>query len=157
MTPPQVGDKAPAFSLAPAPGPDRVCLADYKGSPVAVLFFPLAFSGVCTEEMCQMAETWSHWDDAGVNVVGISIDSPFVNQKFAKETGVPFPLLSDFNKEAATAYDVLYPEFFGMHGVSKRAAFVVDGEGTVQYVWVSEDAGVMPPLDEILEAARRAA
>lgn len=98
-----------------------------------------------------MAEEWSAWNDTGVTVLGISVDSPFVNQKFKEETGVPFPLLSDFNKEAARAYGVLEEDFHGMKGVSKRAAFVVDREGAVAYRWVSDDAGVMPPLPEILK------
>lgn len=147
----QIGDQAPAFSLPAAPGPDRVTLSEFRGRPVVLLFFPLAFSGVCTEEMCRMAEEWSAWNDTGVTVLGISVDSPFVNQKFKEETGVPFPLLSDFNKEAARAYGVLEEDFHGMKGVSKRAAFVVDREGAVAYRWVSDDAGVMPPLPEILK------
>ncbi len=149
----QTGTPAPDFSLAPAPGPDRVSLSDFRGEkPVVVLFFPLAFSGVCTAELCSMADDWSSWDELGAAIVGISIDSPFVNVKFKEETGVPFPLLSDFNKEASAAYDVLYEEFHGMRGVSKRSAFVIDREGIVRYSWVSEDAGVMPPLDEVKQA-----
>jgi peroxiredoxin len=147
-----VGTVAPDFSLAPGPGPDRVSLAEHRGDPVVVLFFPLAFSGVCTAELCRMADDWEQWEAVGARVLGISIDSPFVNRRFAEETRVPFPLLSDFNKEASTAFGVLYPEYYGMKGVSKRAAFVVDREGRVAYVWVSEDAGVMPPFDEILAA-----
>lgn len=146
----QIGDTAPDFSLAPAPGPDTVSLSDFRGeSPVVILFFPLAFSSVCTDELCGLADDWSAWESLDAEVVGISIDSPFVTQKFKEETGVPFPLLSDFNKEASEAYDVLYEEFFGMKGVSKRSAFVVDAEGTIRYAWVSEDAGVMPDFDAI--------
>jgi peroxiredoxin len=119
---------------------------------VVLLFFPLAFSGVCTAELCHMADDWSRWERVGARVLGISVDSPFVNRRFAEETGVPFPLLSDFNKEASQAYGVLYPDFFGLRGVSKRAVFVVDGEGVVAYSWVAEDADLLPPLDEVLEA-----
>ena len=151
-----VGDQAPDFSLAPAPGPERVTLSGLLGRPVVILFFPLAFSRVCTAEMCRLAEDWSPWERTGATVLGISIDSPFVNRRFAEETGVPFPILSDFNKEAATAYGVLYPEFYGMKGVSKRAAFVVDRKGTVAYAWVAEDSGLMPPFGEILEAVAKA-
>lgn len=145
------GSPAPDFSLPPAPGPDRVTLSEHRGRPVVLLFFPLAFSGVCTEEMCRMAEDWSRWEEVGATVLGISVDSPFVNRKFARETEVPFPVLSDFNKEASEAYGVLYPDFFGMKGVSKRSAFVIDAEGRVAYAWVTEDADVMPPFEEILE------
>jgi len=150
-----VGTPAPDFSLAPAPGPDRVTLSEHRGHPVVLLFFPLAFSSTCTAELCQMAEDWSRWESVGARVLGLSIDSPFVNRKFAEETKVPFPILSDFNKDASSSYGVLYPEFYGMKGVSKRAAFVVDREGVVAYAWVAEDAGLLPPFDEILEAVAR--
>lgn len=146
----QIGDTAPDFSLAPAPGPDRVTLSELReDGPVVVLFFPLAFSSVCTNELCSLADDWSAWADLEAQVVGISVDSPFVTQKFREETGVPFPLLSDFNREASGAWGVLYEEFFGMKGVSKRSAFVVGEDGTVKYGWVSEDAGVMPDFAEI--------
>lgn len=150
-----VGTPAPDFSLAPAPGPGRVTLSEHRGHPVVLLFFPLAFSSTCTEELCHMAEDWSRWEALGARVLGISIDSPYVNRRFAEETKVPFPLLSDFNKDASSAYGVLYPEFYGLKGVSKRAAFVVDREGTVTYAWVAEEAGLLPPFEEILEAVRR--
>ncbi|MGD8320437.1 MAG: redoxin domain-containing protein [Gemmatimonadota bacterium] len=149
-----VGSTAPDFSLAPGPGPDRVTLSELLGEPVVLLFFPLAFSGRCTDEMCQMAEDWGRWSELDARVLGISVDSPFVTRRFAEETGVPFPLLSDFNKDASSAFGVLYPEFFGMHGVAKRSAFVVDREGTIVYAWVSEDADVLPPFQEIREVVR---
>lgn len=150
-----VGEEAPDFSLAPAPGPERVTLSGLRGSPVVILFFPLAFSGVCTAELCGLAEDWSRWERVGARVLGISVDSPFVNRRFAQETRVPFPLLSDFNKEAAAAYGVLYSEFYGMRGVSKRAAFVVDRAGRVAHAWVAEDADRMPPFEEILAVVER--
>jgi len=146
----QIGDTAPDFSLAPGPGADPVTLSDHRGeSPVVVLFFPLAFSSVCTDELCAMRDDWSGWEELGAEVVGISIDSPFVAQKFAAELDLPFPLVSDFNREASAAWDVLYEEFFGMKGVAKRSAFVVDRDGAIRYAWVSEDAGVMPDFDAI--------
>ena len=150
-----VGSTAPEFSLAPGPGPDRVTLSESRGQPVVLLFFPLAFSGVCTDEMCRIAEDWSVWDALNARVLGISVDSPFVNVKFARETGVPFPLLSDFNKDASRAYGVLYEDYFGMTGVAKRSAFVVDREGRIAYAWVTEDSGVLPPFEEIREAVVR--
>ena len=148
-----VGSPAPDFSLAPGPVPDRVTLSQHRGEPVVLLFFPLAFSGVCTAEMCRMAEDWSRWAEVGARVLGISVDSPFVNRKFAEETKVPFPLLSDFNKDASSAYGVLYADYFGMRGVAKRAAFVIDGEGTIRYAWVGEDS-VLPDFDEIFAAVK---
>ena len=155
---PQVsaGDAAPDFALPPAPGPDLWTLSEHRGTTVVILFFPLAFSGVCTEEMCGLAENWSQWEELGATVVGISVDSPFVTARFAQETGVAFPILSDFNREASTDYGVLYPEFFGLKGVSKRSVFVVDGAGKVAYAWVTEDADVLPPFETVRRAVAEA-
>lgn len=148
--PPTVGDPAPDFELPFEPKGRPVRLSEVlKEGPAVLLFFPLAFSSTCTEEMCAVAEDWSRWRQVGARVLGISVDSPFVNVRFAEECGAPFPILSDFNRAASRAYDVLYDEFYGLEGVSKRAAFVVDREGRVAYAWVRDDAGVMPPLEEI--------
>lgn len=144
------GTAAPDFSLAPAPGPGRVTLSDFKGKKnVVVLFLPLAFSGGCTDEVCQMAEVYDNWTELNAEVVGITVDSPFVTAKFAEVTGAPFQILSDFDKHTMKAWDVMYDEFFGLHGVAKRSAFVVDRDGVIKYSWVTEDAGVQPPFDEI--------
>jgi peroxiredoxin len=148
-----VGDTAPDFSLAPAPGPDRVSLSQFKGEKnVVLLFFPMAFSSVCTDEICQLAEDYSQWQGLDAQVLGVSVDSVFVLQKFAEETNAEFPLLSDFNKEAMKAFDVMYEDFFGAHGVAKRSAFVIDKDGVIRYAWVTEDAGVMPDFQEIKAA-----
>lgn len=144
-----VGAHAPDFSLSPAPGAPPVTLSELRGRPVVLLFFPLAFSSVCTEEMCDVAGSWARWESLGTDVLAISVDSPFVTRRFAEETGARFPILSDFNKDAASAFGVLYPEYFGMLGVAKRAAFVVDPDGVVAYAWVSEDSDVLPSFDEI--------
>lgn len=144
------GDPAPDFSLAPGPGPDRVTLSEHAGEDnVVLLFFPLAFSSVCRDELCQVAERWPDPADFGARVLAISVDSPFVVREFARETGVDFPILSDFNKEAMTAYDVKYEDYFGMQGVAKRSAFVVDKAGTIRYAWVSDDDGELPDFDAI--------
>ncbi len=150
------GTAAPDFSLAPAPGPDKISLSDFRGKTnVVVLFMPLAFSGVCSDEMCQMAESYAQWTDLNAEILGITIDSPFVTKKFAEDTKVPFPILSDFNKGTIKSWDVMYDDFHGMNGVAKRSAFVVDQEGVIQYAWVSEDSGVMPPFDEIRAAVAK--
>lgn len=148
-----VGDQAPDFSLPPGPGPDRVTLSSFKGEKnVVLLFFPFAFSSVCTDEICQMAEDYSAWSGLDAQILGASVDSVFVVQKFAQETGAQFPILSDFNKEAIHAFDVVYEDFFGAKGVGKRSAFVIDKEGVIRYAWVTEDAGVMPDFGEIKAA-----
>jgi len=148
--PPGVGDSAPDFSLPPAPGPDVVTLSSYRGERnVVVFFFPLAFSSVCTDEMCQVAEGASDWGDLDAAVIGVSVDSPFVVQKFAQEVGADFPIVSDFNKEAMSAFGVMYEDYWGLRGVAKRSAFVIDKAGIVRYAWVTEDDSVLPDLGEI--------
>lgn len=151
------GDAAPGFALPLKPGEAPLRLDDYRGEkPVVLLFFPLAFSETCTNEVRLVAEDYRSWRDLDAEVIGISVDSPFVNQKFAEETGAPFPILSDFNRTATDAYGVRDDDFYGLEGVSKRAAFVVDRQGEIAYAWCSDDASVLPPFDEIRRAVRRA-
>lgn len=147
------GETAPDFALPLEPGEAPLRLSDYRDQkPVVLLFFPLAFSGVCTKEMRLVAEDYDRWRSLDAEVVGVSVDSPFVNRKFAEETGAPFPIVSDFNREATDAYGVRDDDFYGLEGVSKRAAFVVDREGEIAYAWCSDDASVLPDFDAI-EAA----
>jgi peroxiredoxin len=148
--------QAPDFSLVPAPAPDRVSLSEHRGQTVVLLFVPLAFSGSCTAEFCSVRDDWSEWAATGARVLGISVDSPFVTKRWAEELGVPFPVLSDFNRDASRAYGVLYEDFWGLKDVPKRSAFVVDGAGVVRFAWISEDADVMPPFDEVIAAVRAA-
>jgi peroxiredoxin len=126
-----------------------VSLSDFAGSPVVLLFFPLAFSPVCLDEICRAAEDQSRWNELGAQVLGISVDQVFTLQRFKRESGAEFPLLSDFNKEVIAAYDVLNEDFFGARGVAYRSAFVVDGEGKIAWSWMTEDASILPDFDEI--------
>ena len=150
--PARKGEPAPPIALPDAPG-HVVDLAEVFGKKKAViLFFPLAFSSVCTEEMCAFRDDWAKWEDLGCDVYGISVDSPFVTAKFRELEGIPFPILSDFNKTVSRAYGCLHREMFGMKGFSKRAAFVVDASGNVVYRWVTND-----PKNQVkFEAIRRA-
>jgi glutaredoxin-dependent peroxiredoxin len=150
------GAAAPDATVFLAPK-QPVRLHELFTGPAVLLFYPLAFTSVCTEELCTVAEDFSSYRDLGADVYGISVDSPYVNAQFAAACGADFPLLSDFNREAARAYDVLRPELNGLHGVSERAAFVVDAGRTVRYAWVGEHPGVMPAFDEIRDALRRLA
>lgn len=153
----QLGDKAPDFELTQTPGQDPVRLSELrKSGPVVVLFFPLAWSPVCTQELCTLKDQHETYkDDLAATVVGISVDSPFALQAWSQEQGFPFPLLSDFNRQVSRSYGSLYEEFFGMHGVAKRAAFVVDGEGFVRYAEVLEDARQIPDLDAVRETLKQ--
>lgn len=146
----QTGQQAPNFSLFDS-DKNKVSLSDQKGSNVVVLFFPLAFTGVCTAELCSVRDTISNYNNANAKVFGISIDSLFTLNKFKAEQHLNFPLLSDFNREAAKAYSVLYETFpaFEMQGVSKRAAFVIDKEGVIQYAEICPTPGDLPDFTAI--------
>lgn len=156
MTIPSIGSSAPDFALPAAPLGDPITLSAHRGETVVVFFVPLAFSGVCTEEFCHLGDNWDKWSSLGAKIFGISIDSPFVNQRWAQEMGVSFPILSDFNKEAASAYGVLRDELIGLRGIANRSAFVINADGNVVFSWMSEDPGVLPPFDDIEAAVRDA-
>jgi glutaredoxin-dependent peroxiredoxin len=147
----KVGDRAPDATVFVRPR-ETVRLHDYHGKPTVLLFFPLAFSGVCTQEMCIMAEDYSQYRELGAEVIGISVDSPYTNVKFAEACKATFPIVSDFNKEASEAYGVMREDLGGLKGVSERAAFVIDGNGLIKYAWVGENPGVMPDLQAIRAA-----
>lgn len=143
------GDKAPAFKLVST---DRkeVSLDDYRGKNVVLLFFPMAFTSVCTTELCAMRDNLAEYNQLNTEIVGISVDSPFTLHQYKQDQRLNFPLLSDFNKEASQAYGAFYETFMlGLKGVSKRAAFVVDKHGTVQYAEVLESAGDLPNFDAV--------
>lgn len=154
-----VGDPAPDFALTLNPGEAPLRLSDYVGEhPVVVLFFPLAFSPTCTDEMFAVGRLSSAFRDMGARVVAISVDSPWVTRRFARECQVDFPIVSDFNRKAAEAYDVLLDDFFGLEGVANRAVYVVDRQGKIAYVWESSpDGAEQPDLEAVREAVRHAA
>ena len=144
-----VGDSAPDFKLFSSDKAE-VSLADYRGKNVVVLFFPMAFTGVCTAELCQMRDDIATYADLNAEILGISVDSVFTLDKYKADQNLPFPLLSDFNKETSQAYDTFYETFaFGMKGVSKRSAFVVDAAGAIQYAEVLESAGDLPNFEAV--------
>jgi glutaredoxin-dependent peroxiredoxin len=145
------GDPAPDATVFKYPR-EPVHLADYRGRKHVLLFFPLAFSSTCTQEMCVLAEDYSAYNRLGAEVIGLSVDSPYVNQKFAESCNAAFPILSDFNKEAAEAYGVLRPALGELKGVSERAAFVIGEDGQVKYSWVGENPGLLPDFDKIKHA-----
>jgi peroxiredoxin len=145
----QTGSPAPDFTLVDS-DKKEVKLSDYKGKNVVLLFFPLAFTGVCTAELCAMRDNLAVYNNLNAEVLAVSVDSLFTLDKFKKEQGFTFPLLSDFNKDVSAAYGSIYQDFaFGMKGVSKRSAFVIDKEGNIQYAEVLEDAGKVPDFDAV--------
>jgi len=145
----KVGQPAPAFALYDTEK-NKVSLSDNKGKPVLLLFFPFAFTGTCTKELCSVRDDIALYNKVNATVFGISVDSLHTLKKFKEEQKLNFTLLSDFNKEASTAYDCLYPVFGQeMKGVSKRAAFVIDKEGIVRYAEVLEVATDLPDFEAI--------
>ena len=145
----KVGDKAPNFSLRNTEKKE-VSLADYSGKNVVVLFFPLAFTGVCTEELCSVRDDMSSYENLDAEILAISVDSLFTLDRFKAEQEYNFELLSDFNKEVSRAYGSMYDDFvLEMKGVSKRSAFVINGEGTICYAEVLESAGDVPNFNQV--------
>jgi peroxiredoxin len=146
------GDNAVGFTLPARPG-ETIDVGEHLGKDkVVLLFFPLAFSSICTEEMCGLRDSWDEWETIQAKVFGISVDSPFVTDRFRTEMNIPFPILSDFNKDVAARYGALHEDLMGLKGVAKRAAFVIDGSGTVTYDWVSDDPSVLPDFNAIKAA-----
>ena len=145
----KVGDSAPNFKLFSS-DLKEVSLSDYKGKKLVLHFFPMAFTGTCTTQLCTMRDSFGYYDGMNAAVVAISVDSPFTLAKFKEEQFYQFPLLSDFNKEASKAYEAFYEEFvFNLKGVSKRAAFVIDENGKISYAEVLENAGDLPDFEAI--------
>ena len=145
----KIGEIAPDFKLFNSEL-EEVSLGDYKGKKLVIHFFPLAFTGTCTTQLCTMRDDFGYYKGMNAAVVGISIDSPFVLAKYKEVEGYQFPLLSDFNKEASQAFGAFYDEFkFNLKGVSKRAAFVIDENSKVIYAEVLENAGDLPNFEAI--------
>ncbi len=150
------GDMAPDVTL-PSHAGEQVSLAGlWSRQPVVVLFFPLAFTSTCTEELCAVGNDLSSYQQLQAQPVAISVDSPFVLARFRAECGADYPFLSDFNREATRAFGVLRetPVGPGLRDVSQRAAFVVDTQGRIAYAWASVTPGLLPPFDEIKDALR---
>jgi len=145
----QQGQQAPDFSLYDS-DKNKITLSDLKGHNVLLLFFPAAFTGTCTKELCSVRDNIGLYNDTDAAVFGISVDMVYSLSKYKEEQRLNFPLLSDFNKEVSAAYGCLYDTFsYEMKGVSKRAAFVIDRAGIVRYAEVLEKATDLPNFEAI--------
>ncbi len=152
----QIGQSAPNFTLHSSSRDVNVTLSDLKGNNVLLLFFPLAFTRVCTKELCSVRDNLFFYNNLNATVLGISVDSPFTLAKYKEEQNINFTLLSDFNKEVSTAYHCIYDNFIGwMKGVSKRAAFLIDSSGIIQYAEVLENAGEVPNFEAIKNTLKK--
>jgi peroxiredoxin len=152
-----VGTKAPDFTLSTkaADGPQQITLSERFGKGnTLLLFFPMAFTGTCTTEMCGVSMDLSAYGSLNATVYGISGDNPFAQEAWAQKEKISVPLLSDYEHEVARAYDVAYDSFLPqlnlpMGGVPKRAVFVIDREGVIQYSESNDDARALPNFEKI--------
>lgn len=150
-----IGQQAPDFTLFSS-DKQPVALKSYEGKNLVLLFFPMAFTSVCTAELCEMRDNIATYQNLNAEIAAVSVDSPFTLAKFKEEQHLNFPLLSDFNKDVSTAYGSLYENFvMGMKGVSKRSAFVIDANGTIQYAEVLDNAGEVPNFEAVRETLNR--
>lgn len=146
-----IGEPAPDFTLYNSEK-KQVTLSGNKGQNVLLLFFPLAFTDVCTKELCSVRDNISWYNQVNATVFGISVDALHTLAKFKEDQQLNFTLLSDFNKEVSMLYDSIYEVFgYGMKGVSKRSAFVIDRDGITRYAQVLENAGEIPDFKKINE------
>lgn len=146
----EIGQEALGFSLYNSTK-DKVTLSELKGNNIVLLFFPMAFTRVCTKELCSVRDNIAAYEQVNAVVLGISVDSLYTLAKFKEEQQLNFQLLSDFNKEVSAAYDCLYEHWnYDMKGVSKRSAFVIDKTGIIKYAEVLENAGNIPDFEKII-------
>lgn len=154
----EVGQKAPDFTAPSGDGSkvEPLTLSKELGEQNIVLaFFPLAFTSVCTDELCQFRDGLAAFNNLKAKVFGISVDSPFAQNAFIKANGFEFKLISDFNREIIQKYGVMHETLGSLKGVAKRSIFVLDKKGVVRYKWVSEDPKVKPSQQEIISALKK--
>ena len=146
-----VGSKAPDFTL---PNQDRqpVTLSGAAGRNVVLAFFPAAFTSVCQKELCYFRDQLAAFNHVNATVYGISADTPFTLKEFAKQNNLTFDLLSDFNKDAITKFDVSNPDMLGLKGIARRAVFVIDGGGVIRHRQVTASPGDEPDYQQIHDA-----
>ena len=148
----QTGQKAPNFKLYDQEKKE-VSLDDFKGKPLVIFFFPMAWTGVCTKEMCSVQDDYKSYADLGVNVIGISVDSHLALKRFSEDNKIQYPLLSDFNKTTINDYGVVQAEFSGNYrNVAKRCVFVLDKDGIVRYTQVTPTPGDLPDMEPVKAA-----
>jgi peroxiredoxin len=145
----QIGAKAPSFSVVDSEK-QTITNETITGKRTLILFFPAAFTSVCTKELCAVRDDLSRYNNMNVQVMGVSTDTLFTLAKYKEEQGLNFTLASDYNKEMCKAFHASYDDFvFGMKGTARRAAFILDTDGTIQYAEVLESAGDLPNFKAI--------
>jgi peroxiredoxin len=145
-----IGQKAPDFQL-PDQNRTQRSLKDFAGKKTVLAFFPGAFTGVCTREMCNFRDSMHQFSNVQAQVVGISVNDPFTNKAFADSNKLEFPILSDYTRETIKKFNAYHNDFAGLKGytAAKRSVFVLDDKGTLRYTWISDDPGKEPNYEEI--------
>ena len=148
-----VGNKAPDFTLFDTDKKVRA-LKEFLGKKTVLAFYPGAFTGACTKELCALRDSMTRFNELNAQVVGISVDAPFANKAFASQNNLQFPILSDYTRATIQAYGIVHDGFAGLTGyiASKRSVFVLDTDGVVRYAWVSDNPGVEPNYEEVTKA-----
>ncbi len=156
----EIGQKAPDFTLTSVDGtnaPAPLTLSKELGhGPVVLVFFPFAFSSVCTTELCHFRDNLTQFNQLNAKVFGLSVDSHFTLTKFIQDQKLNFKLLSDFNKEVIQNYSAIHETLGTMKGVAKRSVFVLDKSGTVKFKWVSDDPKQLPDFVAVKNAVEKA-
>ena len=152
---PEVGDKAPDFALYDQNRKIRL-MSEFvtKGHRTILAFFPGAFTGVCTQEMCAFRDMYAELERMNGGVVGISVDASFAQKAFAEKNGITFPLLCDFKREVVQSYGVVWNKLGGLEGYvsANRAIFVVDEDGKILFKWVAPEPGTLPDFEAVKKA-----
>ena len=155
----QIGTKAPDFTLK-SMGPDGLVdvtlSANFGKTNTVLLFFPLAFTGVCTQEFCDLSGGLAAYESLGASVLGVSVDSPFAQAAWAKQEKITVPLLSDLDKTVTAAYGVLFPKLAGIGDTAARAAFVIDKAGQIIYSEQTPSPKELPDFEKIKAALQAA-
>jgi glutaredoxin-dependent peroxiredoxin len=150
-----VGSKAPDFTLVNQDRENVTLSRELGKGNVVLAFFPGAFSGTCTKEMCSFRDTMSNFRGVNATVLGISTDTFFTLKAWGDQQHLGFPLLSDYNKDVIRAYDVVNPDMIGLKNIAKRAVFVIDRSGVVRYREILDDARNEPDYAELNEALKK--
>ena len=149
----EIGQEAPGFSLYDQDLNER-SLAEFRGKSVVLAFYPGAFTGVCTTEMCVLRDQAAEFNSLNAQVLGISVDPPFAQKAWSLANDLNFPVLSDFNRVVVHRYDVAFPDLGGLQGyvAANRAVFIVDKDGVVRYRWLAPSPADEPDYEEVRRA-----
>jgi peroxiredoxin len=147
---PKVGEKAPDFTLVNT-DLEPQSLHNFEGRKVVLAFFVGAFTSVCTKEMFSFRDSMARLIGLKAQVIGISVNDPFTNKAFAQKNKLPFPVLSDYNREVTKVYNLEEPDFAGLRGysVARRSIFLLDSKGIIRFTWMSEDPTIEPDYQVI--------